>query len=330
MLIQKQGLLPGKRVIVAGTGPLQLAVAANLAREGAEVVAILDACAATAGLSLMPGAMWGQWDRLAEFAGYLASLLKHRLTLQFRRTIFRAIGAPESGVHGAVIGEVHEAGHPIRGTEQSLEADLICSAYGFAPSIAMTLHLGCAHNFDSNLCSYVPGHDECMRTDVKGVFVAGDITGVGGQPLAELQGEVAGISALEALGALATQEADIRRRKLLPALKREHRFARMIWQRWPIKPGYFDLVDDDTLVCRCEGITAGQLRQSGAAGSGSLFSAKLRTRLGMGVCQGRYCTANAAVLLAQTTNCPISEIGLPSIRPPLVPVRLKDIAAGRL
>jgi NADPH-dependent 2,4-dienoyl-CoA reductase/sulfur reductase-like enzyme len=330
MLMQKQGLLPGKRVIVAGTGPLQLAVAATLAREGAEVVAVLDACAATAGLSLMPGAMWGQWCRLAEFAGYMASLLKHRLSIRFRQTIFRAIGSSETGVQRAVIGQVDPAGYPIRGTEQSLEADLICSGYGFAPSIAMTLHLGCAHNFDPNLCSYVPDHDEHMRTDVAGVFVAGDVTGVGGQPLAELQGEVAGISALEALGALATQEADSRRRKLLPALKREHRFARMIWQRWPIKPGYFDLVDDDTLVCRCEGITAGQLRQSGAAGAANLFSAKLRTRLGMGVCQGRYCTANAAMLLARATNCPITEVGLPSIRPPLVPVRLKDIASGRV
>ena len=84
------------------------------------------------------------------------------------------------------------------------------------------------------------------------------------------------------------------------------------------------------MVCRCEGITAGQLRQSSAAGAANLFSAKLRTRLGMGVCQGRYCLANAAMLLAQATNCPIAEVGLPSIRPPLVPVRLKDVAAGRM
>ena len=103
-----------------------------------------------------------------------------------------------------------------------------------------------------------------------------------------------------------------------------------MWERWPIKPGYFDLIDDDTLVCRCEGISAGQLRQSCAAGAANLFSAKLRTRLGMGVCQGRYCTANATMLLAQATNCPVDEVGIPSIRPPLVPVRLKDIASGSL
>ena len=330
MLIQKQGLLPGKRVIVAGTGPLQLAVATTLTREGAEVIAIFDACAATAGLSLMPGAMWGQWSRLAELAGYMASLLKSRLQIRFRHAIFRAVGSPETGVQGAVIGQVDAAGHPIRGTERSLEVDLICSAYGFVPSIAITLHLGCAHHFGPNLCTYVPRHDERMQTDVGGVFVAGDITGVGGQPLAELQGKVAGISALEALGALADQKANSRRRELLPALKREHRFAKMIWQRWQIKPGFFDLLDDDTLVCRCEGITAGQLKQSCSAGAANLFSAKLRTRLGMGICQGRYCTANAAMLLAQETNCPITEVGIPSIRPPLVPVRLKDIAAGRV
>ncbi|MEW5959164.1 MAG: NAD(P)/FAD-dependent oxidoreductase [Chloroflexota bacterium] len=325
MLIKKQGLLPGRRAIVAGTGPLQLAVAATLASEGAQVIALVDPGAATAGLFLMPGAMWGQWGRLRESAGYLRSLLQHRVPMLFRHAVFRAVGAPASGVQGAVIGRVDKEGHPIRGSEQLLEADLICSAYGFAPSIALTLHLGCAHDFDPRLYAYVPCYDERMQTDLDGVFVAGDVTGVGGQPLAELQGRVAGISALEFLGVLSGQEADTRRRKLQPFIKRERRFANMIWRRWQIKQGYFGLVDDETLVCRCEGVTAGQIRQSCAAGAHNLFSAKLRTRLGMGVCQGRYCTVNAAMLLAQAMNCSITELGLPSIRPPIVPVRLKDI-----
>lgn len=325
MLIKKQGLLPAKRAIVAGTGPLQIAVAATLASEGAEVISILDPSAATDGLFLVPAAMWGQWNRVGESAGYLFSLLRHRVPMLFRYTIFRAIGTPETGVQGAVIGRVDANGYPIRGTEQSLEVDLICSAYGFAPSIALTLHLGCAHEFDPRLCTYVPGHDERMQTDLHGVFVAGDVTGVGGKPLAELQGQVAGISALETLGVLSGEDADTRRRKLQPALKRENRFANMIWHRWQIKQGFFDLIDDDTLLCRCEGVTAGQLRQSCADGAHNLFSAKLRTRLGMGICQGRYCTANAAMLLAQETNRSITEIGTPSIRPPIVPVRAKDL-----
>jgi bacterioferritin-associated ferredoxin len=274
--------------------------------------------------------MWGQWGRLGESAGYLLSLLKHRVPILFRSAIFRAIGAPETGVQRVVIGRVDANGYSIRGTERSLDVDLICSAYGFAPSIALTLHLGCAHNFDPRLCTYVPCYDEQMQTDLYGVFVAGDVTGVGGQPLAELQGRVAGISALETLGAISDKEADTRRRKLQPSVKRENRFANMIWHRWQIKQGFFDLIDDDTLVCRCEGVTAGQIRQSCKDGVWNLFSAKLRTRLGMGMCQGRYCTANAAMLLAQEMNCSVTEIGLPSIRPPIVPVRLKDIAAGRI
>lgn len=326
MLLKKQGLLPGKRVLVAGTGPLQMAVAANLVDEGAEVVALLDTCAAADGWSDIPGAMWGQWGRMREGAGYLWSLRRHRVPMLFQHAVYQALGTPETGVQGAVIGRVDANGHPVAGTERTLEqVDTICIAYGFAPSIALTLHLGCGHVYNERLCAYIPRHDRRMETDLSGVFVAGDVTGVGGKGLADLQGHVAGISALENLGRLSTVEADRRRAKLGPGLKREERFARLLWRRFRIRPGLLDLIRDETTVCRCEGVTAGQLLQSMANGSRDLAGAKLRTRLGMGVCQGRYCSLNAAMLLARKAGCRVEDIGLTSIRPPIVPVRTKNI-----
>lgn len=326
LLIKKQGLLPGKRVVVAGSGPLQLAVAATLADAGAQVVAMLDPSGALEGMAGMPGAMWGQWGKIQEFSGYMASLVRHRVPTHFRHTILRAEGTLQDGVRRAVIGRVDGQGYPIPGTERALEVDLICVAYGFMPSIALTLHLGCAHDYAPNLAAYIPRHDEQMQTNLNGVFVAGDMTGVGGKALAELQGKVAGISALETLGLLAPGEAEARRSDLRPAIVREERFARWLWGRWRTKPGFFGIMEAGTLVCRCEGVTAGEIKQSCANGAKNLAGAKLRTRLGMGVCQGRYCTVNAAVIMAQELDCAVPEIGLPTVRPPLIPIRLKNVA----
>jgi thioredoxin reductase len=326
MLIKKQGLLPGKRAVVAGIGPLQIAVAATLADAGVEIVALLDPGAATEGLSRIPSAMWGQWAKMRELATYLSSLFKNRVPLSFRHNLFKAMGNLEDGVQQAVIGQVDADGFPIAGTENLLDVDLVCVAYGFMPSIALTLHLGCEHKFDSRIAAYIPCHNEHMRTSLNGVYVAGDITGAGGKTLAELQGKMAGISALETLNAIDSKQAELARAKLRSDITRENRFANWIWDRWSIKSGFWDMIDDETIVCRCEGVRATDIRQSCVDGARNLNGAKLRTRLGMGICQGRYCVTNASILMAQEVGCSVQDIGLQSVRPPIVPIQLKIIA----
>lgn len=325
IMLKKQGLLPGKRVVVAGTGPLQMAVAANLAEEGAEVAALLDTSPAFAGLQRLPGAVWGQGERLVEGAQYLFSLLKRRVPVLFQHAVLRATGTPESGLREVVIGKVDVKGYPVPGSERTLEADTLCIAYGFAPSIELTLHLGCSHSYHPRFCLFFPDYDERMQTNVKGVFVAGDITGVGGKQLAGLQGRLAGISALEALGRLSSGQAEKLRSRLQPAMARQERMANLLWERFHILPGLLDIIKDDAVVCRCEGITAGEIRASCLNGARNLRGVKLRTRLGMGICQGRYCNANAAMIAAGALKKPIEEMGVMKVRPPIVPVRLKDI-----
>jgi len=270
--------------------------------------------------------MWGQWERIAEGLGAMRVLIQHRVPLYFRHAVFRALGSPERGVTGAVIGRVDGDGHPVPGTDRTLDVDAICVAYGFAPSIELTLHLGCTHDYDPRLGLYFPRYDGRMQTDVKGVFVAGDVTGVGGKALAALQGQVAAISALEMLGMIPTATADDRRARLAPALRRQERFGRVLWERFKLRAGLFDLAGDDTVVCRCENVTAGEVRRSVGQGALDFRGAKLRTRVGMGACQGRYCYANVAALMAREAGCTPQEIGLLRVRPPLVPVPARVLA----
>jgi NADPH-dependent 2,4-dienoyl-CoA reductase/sulfur reductase-like enzyme len=243
----------------------------------------------------------------------------------FRHAVYRALGTAESGVTGAVVGKVDADGHPVAGTQREYQVDTICVAYGFIPSIAMTLHLGCNHIYDSNLQAFVPEHDEIFPTSVPGIFVAGDVTGAGGKPLAILQGQLAAISALEGQNKITKEQASRERARLTPAVQREKRFAKWLWNRYRVRTGLLDLADDETCLCRCEAVSVGDVRKSIANGGQDLYGVKLRTRLGMGQCQGRYCTSNAALLIAAQTGKPVSQISTPSIRPPIFPVRLKDI-----
>lgn len=325
MQIEKQGMLPGQRVLVAGSGPLQLIVAASLARHGADVVAVLDTSSALEGFPEVLDVLGGLWSRLGEAVGSLSVLARHRIPFLFRHAVYRALGTPESGVEGVIIGRVDRQGKPIPGTQRELQVDTICVAYGFIPSIAMTLHLACEHYYDSDLQAFLPQHDEHLQTSVAGIFVAGDVTGAGGKPLADLQGQLAAISALERLNIITIEQATNERRRLARATNREKRFARWLWRRYRVRPGLLELVDDDTWLCRCEAVRVGSFRESLKNGGRDLFGVKLRTRLGMGQCQGRYCVPNAALLIAAHQGKPVAQLDLPSIRPPIVPVRLKDI-----
>jgi len=326
MMLEKQGLLPGQRVLVAGSGPLQMVVAAALLRHGAQVVAILETAGAFDGLDGLPPALGGLWSRVGEGASSMSAILSRRVPFLFRHAVFQALGTPETGVQGVVFGKIDAQGRPIRGTEREVQVDAICVAYGFLPSITITLHLGCAHHYDDTLSAFVPDFDEQMRTSVPGVYVAGDVTGIGGKPLAELQGETAAYAALGQVGKLPLGQIRQEIARLTPAIRREQRFARFLWQRYRILPGLLELANDDTILCHCEGVRMGAFRQS-LQESASLYGAKLRTRIGMGNCQGRYCLPTAALYLSASGLTPSAGLDLPSIRPPIFPVRFHDVAS---
>ncbi len=325
MQMEKQGLLPGQRALVGGSGPLQLLVAAELARHGVEVVAVVDTCGALGGIGQIVPALGGLWSRMGEAAEGALTLMRHHVPMFFRHAVFRALGNPETGVQSVVIGKVDEQGRSISNSEREFQVDTVCVGYGFIPSLAMTLHLGCDHYYDNDLQTFIPQHDENLQTSIPGIYVAGDVTGSGGKPLAELQGQLAALSVLEKMGTISRAEFENERIRLTPAIRREKRFAQWLWRRYRICPGLLDIADSDTLLCRCEAVRMGQFRESLDHGGKDLYGVKLRTRLGMGQCQGRYCVPNASLLISANNGHPVAELNLPSIRPPIFPVRLQDI-----
>jgi hypothetical protein len=157
ILAKEHGILPGRRVLLAGSGPLLLAVASQLVRRGAEVVAVLEAVHLEQWLPHAP-ATWGNWDRLREGWRYLGDLRRARVPYRPGRTVIRALGSSPSPAKGgaekggelqtAIVARLDRQGRPIPGSEETVEVDALCLGLGFVPNVELTQLAGCAHEFD--------------------------------------------------------------------------------------------------------------------------------------------------------------------------------------
>jgi hypothetical protein len=243
------------------------------------------------------------------------------LAVRFGRIVVRAEGA--ECVERVVTMECDAAGQTIAGSEQVEACDTLCVGYGFIPQVQLTRLLGCEHRYDALRGGWVPKFGSDMQTSVPGVFVAGEVAGIGGAYTALAEGWVAGLGAVRALG------HKIREMSLLSAQRERttrRKFGDLVNAVFAVKPGVFGLIADDTLVCRCEEVTAGEIRAAVAAWGASAGAVKGVTRCGMGYCQGRICGSLLEELTARAAGCAREDVGGLSVRPPLKPVRVGELA----
>ncbi len=240
----------------------------------------------------------------------------------------RAVLACEGAgrVEAAVVARLDQAWRPLPGTERRFEVDAVCASFGFVPRLELARQLGARERVAAGHPAVTVECDESMATSVHGLFVAGELTGVGGAEVAELEGETAGHAAAGLLGLAdrraATQVA-LQRRRLVAA----QRFAAGLAPWWRLRAGALDWAPGDTVVCRCEDVTMGALRAALAEGAESARDVRNRTRCGMGYCQGRTCGPVVQLALASSTGRPIDEVGDLNKRPVAVPVPLGEVAA---
>jgi len=323
-MVKTERVLPGKRILLAGTGPLQLVLANQLLQAGAEVVSVLEAASVMAVGKCLPG-FWGQWELLGDGLHYLWQLWRGRIPYLMSHAIIQARGEEE--VKEAVYARVDKDGKPIPGTEKTVEVDTICLGYGLIPSARLSRLCGCEHKYDSCLRAWVPSHDENMETTLPGVFVAGDGAGIGGALMAMEEGRLAAIQACQQLGHITQEEAQHRRTPIFKKLRGLRRFESALNEAFSIRRGLFTQITDDTVICRCEEVTAGEIRQIIANGATSINDIKRLTRAGMGDCQGRMCESTIAEMISMETKQPVEEMGWFSPRPPVKPIPLGILAA---
>ncbi len=322
-LVKSQWVLPGSHVLMVGSGPFQLPVAAQLIKAGAKVVSLLEAAKVSGWITRVPS-IWKHLDKVTEAKDYAGALLKARVDMKFGWTIVEARGSDR--VEQAVIAQLDDNWKPVPGTEKTLEVDTICLGFGFIPSLQLPRLLGCSSAWDENLSAWVTSHDADQRTSVHEVFVAGETTGIGGHHVALEEGAIAGTKAAADLGKLSSDEAEKRLDKVRNELKNHAEFAGFLNRTFALKPGIYELAREDTLICRCEEVTAGEIAAAAKAWDGSLRTVKQLTRSGMGQCQGRICSSLVAQIAARASGKTVQELGVDTPRPPIKPVPVRALA----
>ncbi|MFG3151873.1 NAD(P)/FAD-dependent oxidoreductase [Streptomyces sp. NPDC048219] len=291
-------VVPGRTAVVAGTGPLLLPVAAGLAAAGVRVAALVES-AAPGHVARHARALAG---RLPEGAGYAARLLRHRVRTLTRHTVVRAHG--DDRLTGVTVAALDAGGHTRPGTERHLTCDTLAVGHGMLPHTDLADGLGC--RLDGTSVAV----DTEQRTSVPGVWAAGEATGIGGAGLALAEGHIAGRSIAARLRGTGPDPAG-----RAPAARTREALrtsAAALAAAFPPPARWTDRVTDDTVVCRCEEVTAGAVREAaGGLGAGDVRTVKLLTRAGMGWCQGRMC----APAVAGLTGCAPAPSRRPFARP---------------
>jgi len=320
ILLKTSAQIPSEPVWIAGSGPLPLLYATQLLEAGGRVAAILDTTSPTnriAALRLLPQALLGGGAAdLVKGMGLLRKLRKAGVRIV--RDV-KTIAA--SGVERVETIEFMTS----NGHSESAPAGMILVHEGVVPNVHPSLSIGCEHDWNEAQICFVPRLDAWMETSKPGLFVAGDGGGIGGARAAPWRGQIAAIGAAMRIGALSRPEADKRAVPLRHALSQALASRPFIDALFRPRPGRF-IPDDSTIVCRCEELTAGELRRA-AIGRQGPNQLKAYTRVGMGPCQARQCGYTVAHILADMQGRAVAEVGLQRIRPPLKPVTVGELAA---
>ena len=325
-LLRSGQVAPGERVMLSGNGPLNMQVAAELVRAGVDVVALAE----------QADLRW--WRNLGNGAGMLAAAPELVAKgFSYRTTLARA-GVPvidrasvveirgNQRAEGAVVARLDASGRPIPGTEREFDADAVCLGYGFIPANEISRALGCDHRYDPVTGTFVAVRTATGRTSLDSVWVVGDAGGINGAYVATALGAIAGADVLADLG-VAT--ADLSARAVSRAgrtLRRHRRFQHHLRGLYRAEPLTTELARDATLVCRCESVTLGELREAFAGGATSAGAAKRLTRAGMGKCQGRYCSPSVLAMAAGASNVPPGEFSGFAPQAPIRPVAVGEVA----
>ncbi len=318
-LMKAYGVLPGRRVLIAGTGPLLLVVAHYLVRGGATVVALCESSPAAALWREATG-MLGHLGLARQGLGYWWEIRRARVPILMGHVVRRAEGA--GAVERAVVARCDAQGDPVRGTDRTFDVDAVVVGYGFVPSVELARLAGCAIRYVPGVGGWVPERTGDMETTVEGVYAAGDGAGVAGSLVAGAEGTLAGLAAARRLGRLApaafAAEASPVRRRLAHLAS----FRAVMDRLYPTRPGFYRLAEPDTVLCRCEEVTLAEARVTIDGGARQMAEVKALTRIGMGRCQGRLCGPSLAHCIAERTGCGVGDTRPFSPRPPVKPVPL--------
>ena len=300
--LKAQGVALGRQIVLVGSGPLLTLVGAQLLKAGANVEAVLD----TAG-----------WRDQARGLGGL--IARPRLALRglaLRAALGRRYrtGITPERIEIDADGPVAFHWRDSRGNRRSSACDTVALGWHLKAETHLAALAGCAFDYSARWQQWLPRVDALGRAGDR-LYLAGDSCRLLGADAAELTGRLAAIACLQDIGLPApSAEAE------LAELVRLDRFAAGLARAFPWPSERLRQVTDETIVCRCENVTAGAIREAALRSAGEANRTKALSRLGMGRCQGRYCELAGAEVIAGAAGCETPEVGRLRPQAPIRPV----------
>ncbi|MCK5353991.1 MAG: NAD(P)/FAD-dependent oxidoreductase [Methyloprofundus sp.] len=319
ILFKSAGVVPSDGVVLAGSGPLLLLLAWQYMQAGVKVKAMLDMTPLANPVLAMP-----KLPRALLAHHYLTKGLVYQKDLK-RAGVSTKMGVSDLRAIGE--GELQAVHYRYLGREHKIETGLLMTHFGVIPHIWLTQAAGCQHKWDSSQQCWRPKHDQWGNTSIPGIIVAGDGAGINGAKSAEHAGRLAALQALFALGLLSQTERDqqsVNERKLMQA---ERHIRPFLEAYFAIPKSVLATADKDTIVCRCEEINAGQIREAVANSHDDSNQVKYLSRCGMGACQGRQCANAVAHIVADASGQAVSANSHFRGRPPVAPLTLQQLAS---
>lgn len=310
LALKTQSCAIGRRVAFVGTGPLLYLVASQYAKAGAGIAGVFDTSRWGLRLDAL-GRLLANWRLLLRGAGLELALRRAGVPVHRGVVPLRIEGDAERGVSGFTW-------RGADGREQRVDCDAVALGFHLRPEAQLADLARCAFEWHAAARQWRPRIDADGRSSVRGVYLAGDGARVRGADAAEASGELAALAALHDLGHAVDLGAMAALRARLATLQR---FADGIATAFPWPAGLAAAVADDTLVCRCESITAGELRRAcSEGGAREANRAKAFSRVGMGRCQGRYCGEAAAEVIAAASGVATEAVGRLRAQAPVKPL----------
>ncbi len=314
---------PGKRIALAGNGPFLYAVAETLRSIGATPVLMVEATRSRAPALRLIARHPARWSEALKLLAAVRAIPERRRGF----VVTEALGSGR--VEAIRLAPIADDGRiDAKRVEAVSGVDALLIGWGFRPMIELTALLRCRHAYDRDLggwyCATVPATG---RTSVPGVYACGEVTGIAGAAPALMSGTLAGLAAAADLG-FAVADLGPRRLVLARKLQLARSFGTALGQLYPPPADLVTLARDDTVVCRCEDVTRGDIRAALSAGTQAVAGAKLWSRAGMGRCQGRVCGFAVAEIVAAETGTMPEQAGFNPPRIPLRPVPLDAVLAA--
>ncbi|WP_129646196.1 FAD-dependent oxidoreductase [Peristeroidobacter agariperforans] len=318
ILLKKSGIVADGAVF-AGTGPLLYLTARQYIRAGAKVTAVIDTTPAR-----------NYRRALSQGLGALSGFKYLRKGWRWIREI-KAAGVPVIGgvAELRVRGEECVSGIEYRSNQHwtTLQTEHVFLHQGVVPNINLTMSMRCEHAWcDRQMCWRVVT-DAWGGTSLPGVMVAGDASDIGGAVSAQHRGTLAALRVLQRLALIDKRTRDSAAAPHLKVLTAEHRFRLFLDVLFTPDEQFIEPQDRQTLVCRCEEVSAERLRETIAVGCQGPNQLKSFTRCGMGPCQGRLCGLTVGQMLATQLARPMADVGYYRLRQPVKPIALGELAA---